>query len=58
MSSKKLKLIAIDEENYFILKGMGQTSDSFNDVLSRILKSQMLESVSRVGTRGPDSNMQ
>jgi predicted CopG family antitoxin len=58
MSSKKLKLIAIDEENYFILKRMGQTSDSFNDVLSRLLKNQMLESVSRVGTLGPDSNMQ
>lgn len=58
MSSKRLKLIAVDEQNYLILKRMGYTSESFNDVLSRLLKNQMLESVSRVGTRGPDSNMQ
>jgi predicted CopG family antitoxin len=37
-SSKKLTTIAISKENYFILKRMGQTSDSFNDVLSRLLK--------------------
>jgi predicted CopG family antitoxin len=58
MSSKKLKLIAVDENNYLILKRMGYTSESFNDVITRLLKNQMLESVSRVGTRGPDSNMQ
>lgn len=58
MSSKRLKLIAVDEQNYLILKRMGYTSESFNDLLSRLLKNQMLESVSRVGTRGPDSNMQ
>lgn len=58
MSSKRLKLIAVDEQNYLILKRMGYTSESFNDVLSRLLKNQMSESVSRVGTRGPDSNMQ
>ena len=58
MSSKRLKLIAVDEQNYLILKRMGYTSESFNDVLTRLLKNPMLESVSRVGTRGPDSNMQ
>lgn len=59
MSSKRLKLIAVDEQNYLILKRMGYTSESFNDVLTRLLKNNsMLESVSRVGTRGPDSNMQ
>ena len=58
MSSKRLKLIAVDEQNYLILKRMGYTSESFNDVLTRLLKNSMLESVSRVGTRGPDSNMQ
>ena len=36
----KLTTIAISKENYYILKRMGQTSDSFNDVLSRILKKQ------------------
>jgi predicted CopG family antitoxin len=58
MSSKRLKLIAVDEQNYLILKRMGYTSESFNDVLTRLLKNSMLESVSRVGTRRPDSNMQ
>ena len=59
MGLKRLKLIAVDEKNYLILKGMGYTSESFNDVITRLLKkNQTLESVSRVGTRGPDSNMQ
>jgi predicted CopG family antitoxin len=39
----KLTTIAISKENYYILKRMGQTSDSFNDVLSRILKKQPIE---------------
>lgn len=45
-SSKKLKLIAISKENYFILQRMGFTGESFNDVLDRILKnnSNLLES--------------
>ena len=38
--SNNLTTIAISKENYFILKRMGQTSDSFNDVLSRLLKKQ------------------
>ena len=37
-SSKKLKLIAISKENYFILQRMGFAGESFNDVLDRILK--------------------
>jgi predicted CopG family antitoxin len=41
--SNKLTTISISKENYFILKKMGQTSDSFNDVLSRILKKQPIE---------------
>ena len=51
MSSKRLKLIAVDEQNYLILKRMGYTSESFNDVLTRLLKNSMLESDSRVGAR-------
>jgi predicted CopG family antitoxin len=35
---RKLKLIAIDEENYSILKRRGNTGDSFNDVLTCILR--------------------
>jgi predicted CopG family antitoxin len=34
----KLKQIAISEENYFNLKSLGNAGDSFNDVLSQILK--------------------
>ena len=52
MSSKRLKLIAVDEQNYLILKRMGYTSESFNDVLTRLLKNNyLLESDSRVATR-------
>lgn len=55
--SKKEKInglttISISKENRSILKRMGQTSDSFNDVLTQILKNNsLLESDSRVGTR-------
>ena len=35
---KTLKQIAIDENNYLILKSLGRTGDSFNDVLTSILK--------------------
>ena len=40
MSSKnsKLKLIAVDERNYFALKDLGKAGDSFNDVVSQLLK--------------------
>lgn len=57
MNQKKEKInwlttISISKENRSILKRMGQTSDSFNDVLTRILKNNsLLESDSRVGTR-------
>lgn len=43
---KKLKLIAIDEENYGILKHRGNTGDSFNDVLTGILKESASKSFS------------
>jgi predicted CopG family antitoxin len=38
MSLKTLKMIAISEENYLTLKRLGSAGDSFNDVLSKILK--------------------
>ena len=48
----KLTTISISKENHAILKTLGQTSDSFNDVLTRLLKNNsLLESASRVGTR-------
>jgi predicted CopG family antitoxin len=53
-SSKKRTTIAISKENYFILKRMGFTGESFNDVLDRILKNNndLLESHSRAGGTG------
>lgn len=38
MKLKKSKHIVISEENYQILKILGSTGDSFNDVLNNILK--------------------
>ena len=43
MSSKTLKLIAIDESNYRALKRLGQTGDSFNDVLTILLQNNKQE---------------
>jgi predicted CopG family antitoxin len=36
--SKVLKQIAVSEENYQALKQLGYTSDSFNDVITELLK--------------------
>jgi hypothetical protein len=41
MSVKTLKHIAVDEQNYLILKRMGNAGDSFNDVISRLLKNSI-----------------
>lgn len=38
MSVKTLKHITVDERNYITLKRMGNAGDSFNDVISRLLK--------------------
>jgi predicted CopG family antitoxin len=34
---RKLTTISVSHENYLILKRLGDTGDSFNDVLTRIL---------------------
>ena len=34
----KLKTISVSRENYLALKKLGSTGDSFNDVLTEILK--------------------
>ena len=50
--TNRLTTISISRDNRSILKRMGETSDSFNDVLTRLLKNNSaLESASRVGTR-------
>jgi predicted CopG family antitoxin len=33
-----LKQIAVSKQNYILLKSLGQAGDSFNDVVSRLLK--------------------
>ena len=37
-ANKNLKQIAVSEENYFILKRLGTAGDSFNDVITEVLK--------------------
>jgi predicted CopG family antitoxin len=36
--SYKMHNIAIDHENYQTLKGLGSVGDSFNDVVTRLIK--------------------
>jgi len=38
MSVKTLRHITVDERNYLALKRLGSAGDSFNDVISRLLK--------------------
>jgi len=51
MSSKKLIQIAISQDNYLILKKLGSTGDSFNDVLTLILQKIELLQSSQLGYR-------
>jgi predicted CopG family antitoxin len=37
-SKSKLKLIAVNNENYWHLKNLGLAGDSFNDVVTKLLK--------------------
>ena len=55
--SRKLKLIAVDEDNYKALQLLGHTPESFNDVITKILKRQnedasLASKVSRPGRQG------
>jgi predicted CopG family antitoxin len=38
MSVKTLRHITVDERNYLTLKRLGSAGDSFNDVITRLLK--------------------
>ena len=45
--------IVLSETNYYKLKSLGKMGDTFDKVLGELLlKNQMLESDSRVATRG------
>lgn len=43
----KLRQIAVSEENYHELKSLGKAGDSFNDVISEMLKEQKLPQASQ-----------
>jgi predicted CopG family antitoxin len=49
--SNKLKHITPSEKNYFALKNLGKAGDSFNDVVTEVLKKKnsMLQLDSEVG---------
>jgi predicted CopG family antitoxin len=51
MSYKTLKMIAVSRENYLALKRLGSAGDSFNDVITEVLKKvkSPLQTDSRVG---------
>jgi predicted CopG family antitoxin len=38
MKSNNLKQIAVSNQNYLLLKSLGKAGDSFNDVITMILK--------------------
>jgi predicted CopG family antitoxin len=38
MSSTRLRQIVVDDNNYKELKQLGHAGDSFNDVITRVLK--------------------
>jgi predicted CopG family antitoxin len=40
-------VIAVSQENYLALKRLGSAGDSFNDVISEILKEQKLSQTTR-----------
>jgi hypothetical protein len=42
---KKLKHITVSESNYFALKQLGDAADSFNDVITEVLKKKKANSV-------------
>jgi predicted CopG family antitoxin len=54
--SLKLRQIAVSEENYLFLKSLGKAGDSFNDVVTemlKILKQQQTDS----GVPAPDQSV-
>ena len=56
MTYKSLKMIAVSEENYLILKRLGRAGDSFNDVITEVLKQKNLQTDPIRGTNSQDEN--
>lgn len=47
MSRKSLKMTAVSEKDYLILKKFGSARDSFNDVVTEVLKQSLQTGPSR-----------
>ncbi len=60
MSYHKLKNIAVSENNYLDLNGLGKAVHSFHEVITETLKAKMLQSDSRVvpGNQTATGNIQ
>jgi hypothetical protein len=50
---KKLKHITVSESNYFALKQLGDAADSFNDVITEVLKNINMSSQFGSGVGAP-----
>lgn len=51
-SSNRLTTIAVSKENYLALKRLGSAGDSFNDVVTEVIK--QLKTPLQIGQRGPN----
>jgi predicted CopG family antitoxin len=51
VSVKTLKHITIDEQNYLALKRLGSAGESFNDVVSRLLKKSTTQEPEEEGAK-------
>jgi predicted CopG family antitoxin len=49
MKRNRLTTIAISRENYVLMKNIGSTGESFNDVLTRMLKKEKPSQTDSVG---------
>jgi hypothetical protein len=47
MTYRTLKMIAVSQENYLLLKRLGSTGDSFNDVLNEVLKNWKVKEIEK-----------
>ena len=56
-NSHELTTISVTRENYQILKKMGNTGDSFNDVLTRILKKINGEELEKMRDEGQNEEI-
>jgi predicted CopG family antitoxin len=58
MSNKQLINIAVSQKNYLALKRLGEAGDSFNDVISEILKKKLAQTSQQLGRLGLSAPIQ